>query len=231
MVIKLIPAGSRGGKFTFPSLPESIQVKYGAKYQSFDILSQGTVKVPKGTEVSEFTWNGVFFGESKKEEPIVKKKHWKSPRACVNILNEFMMSGKVLNLIVTKTWINEDVTISSFQPKAVGAYGNIEYSITFVQKKQLKVYTTNELKVASFVKKTRERTDTAVQTSGSTYEVRYGDTLYKIAQSELGSSEKWVSIYDLNADVIEQTAKAHGFSSSDHGHWIFPGEILTLPSA
>ena len=53
MNIRLIPAGS-GSKFTFPALPEKVQGKYGAKYQSFDIISQGTVKVPKGTDVAEF---------------------------------------------------------------------------------------------------------------------------------------------------------------------------------
>ena len=73
MDIKLIPVGD-STEFTFPALPEKVQAKYGAKYQSFDIISQGTVKIPKGTDVAEFTWDGVFFGESKKSEPIVKKK-------------------------------------------------------------------------------------------------------------------------------------------------------------
>ena len=58
MDIKLIPVGS-GAKFTFPALPEKIQGKYGAKYQSFDIISQGTVKIPKGTSISEFSWENL----------------------------------------------------------------------------------------------------------------------------------------------------------------------------
>ena len=40
MDIKLIPAGN-GSKFTFPALPEKVQGKYGAKYQSFDIIFPG----------------------------------------------------------------------------------------------------------------------------------------------------------------------------------------------
>ena len=55
MDIKLIPV-EKGSKFTFPALPEKVQGKYAAKYQSFDIISLGTVKVPKGTDVSEFSW-------------------------------------------------------------------------------------------------------------------------------------------------------------------------------
>lgn len=231
MDIKLIPAGS-GSKFTFPALPEKVQGKYGAKYQSFDIISQGTVKVPKGTDVAEFTWDGIFFGESKRNEPIVKKNIWKEPNECVKILNNFMKNETVLNLIVTETWINVDVTISSFQPRPAGAYGNVEYSITFVQKKPLQIYTTDELKIAKFVKKTKPRNDSGGSSGGgggSTYTVVSGDTLWGIASKKLGSGSKWTQIYDANAGTIEAEAKKHGKSSSDHGHWIWPGEVLTIP--
>lgn len=229
MNIKLIPAGG-GSKFTFPALPEKVQGKYGAKYQSFEIISQGTVKVPKGTDVAEFSWDGVFFGSSKRKEPIVKKNSWKKPNECVKILNDFMKNETVLNLIVTETWINVDVTISSFQPRPVGAYGNVEYSITFVQKKPLQIYATNELQIAEFVKKTKPRNDSGdTSGGGNTYTVVSGDTLWGIATKRLGSGSKWTSIYDANAGTIEEEAKKHGKASSDHGHWIWPGEVLTIP--
>lgn len=230
MNIKLIPAG-KGSKFTFPSLPEKIQGKYGAKYQSFDIISQGTVKVPKGTDVAEFTWDGVFFGESKKTEPIVKKSKWKEPNECVKILSNFMKNETVLNLIVTETWINVDVTISSFQPGPAGAYGNVEYSITFVQNKPLELYTTGELKVDKSKKKTKPRNNSGGKSKGggSTYTVVSGDTLWGIAAKKLGSGSKWTLIYNANVKTIEAEAKKHGKASSDHGHWIWAGEVLTIP--
>ena len=228
MDIRLIPV-EKGSKFTFPSLPEKVQGKYAAKYQSFDIISLGTVKVPKGTNVSEFSWDGVFFGPSKKNEAIVKKNAWKNPNECVKILNDFMMNETVLTLIVTETWINVDVTISSFQPRPVGAYGNVEYSITFVQKKPLKIYSTNELKIASFVRTTRPRTTTTTP-SGSAYTIVSGDTLCRIAANKMGSASKWTQLYDANKDTIEAAARSHGKSSSDHGHWIWPGTTLTIPA-
>ncbi len=229
MNIKLIPAGN-GSKFTFPALPEKIQGKYGAKYQSFDIISQGAVKMPKGMDTAEFSWDGVFFGASKKGEPIVKKNSWKEPNECVKILTDFMNNETVLNLIVTETWINVDATISSFQPRPVGAYGNIEYSIIFAQKKPLQIYTTDELQIAKFVKKTKPRNDSGGSSGGgSTYTVVSGDTLWGIAAKKLGSGSKWTSIYDANAGTIEAEAEKHGKAGSDHGHWIWPGEVLTIP--
>lgn len=231
MNIKLIPTG-KGSRFTFPALPEKVQGKYGAKYRSYDIISQGTIKVPKGTDVAEFTWNGVFFGESKKNEPIVQKNHWKKPNECVKILTDFMQNETVLNLIVTETWINVDVTISSFQPSPVGAFGNIEYSITFVQKKTLKIYTTSELKIVSSsknTKKTKARNDSSGSSSSNdSYTVVTGDTLSTIAQSKCGGANKWQELYNENKTVIEETAKKRGLSNSDHGQWIFPGTVLTL---
>ena len=64
-------------------------------------------------------------------------------------------------------------------------------------------------------------------TPTKTYTVRSGDTLNLIA-SRYHVDEP--ALYSVNAGTIEATAKAHGFSSSDHGHWIFPGEVLKIPA-
>lgn len=226
MDIVLIPVGG-GTKFTFPALPERINGKSAAKYQSFDILSLGAVKIPRGTDVEEISWDGEFFGPSKRNEAVVRSHAYMNPVECVNILKNYMKNETVLNLIVTESFINLDVTISSFQPAAYGAYGNIKYSITFVQKKTLEIYDTTELNVAAFVQKTVPRNDPAP--AGGNYTVKKGDNLWKIAKQQCGSSLKWTAIYDANKDVIESTARKYRKSGSDHGHWIYPGTVLVIP--
>lgn len=67
---------------------------------------------------------------------------------------------------------------------------------------------------------------TTTQTS-KTYTVRSGDTLNAIA-SRYHVDEP--ALYAMNQGTIEATAKSHGFSSSDTGHWIFPGEVLKIPA-
>lgn len=57
------------------------------------------------------------------------------------------------------------------------------------------------------------------------YTVKSGDTLVDIAASH-GTS--WQSLYQSNQSTIESTAKAHGFADSNHGWWIFPGEVLSV---
>lgn len=65
--------------------------------------------------------------------------------------------------------------------------------------------------------------------SGGDYTVKPGDNLWMLAKKFYGSGAKYTVIYNANKEVIESTAKAHGFSSSQNGHWIFPGTVLVIP--
>ena len=234
MNIKLKPKKKGGGAaFYFASLPESIQGTMGASMQSFDVISKGTVKVPKGISVKEIKWSGEFFGKTKKNEAIVKSGRWKSPKQSVNQLKKWMNHGVVLNLVVSGTWINMDVTISALNVEEYGAYGNVKYMVTFTQYRKLKIYTTKELKNASdsknHSKKIKERAGKNDQDSAEKkYTVVSGDTLWGIAAKNCGGGTNWPKLYDANADTIEAEAKKHGKTSSDHGHWIWPGEVLVL---
>ena len=60
------------------------------------------------------------------------------------------------------------------------------------------------------------------------YTVVSGDTLWAIAGRYLGAGKRWKEIYNANTDIIEKTAKEHGRENSDTGHWIYPGEVLTI---
>ena len=221
MKISLKPASGKG--FVFSILPEQIQVKYGAKYQSFDILSKGTVKVPKGTDVAEISWNGEFFGATKKKEAIVRTSAWQSPNSCVKTLKSWMNKGTELTLIVSGTWLNIDVTIASFEATPYGAYGNVKYSIVFSKVKELKIRTTKESKLGK-KKKTNSRSKKKNDSSVSV--VVKGDTLIKIAKKK---GCKWQDIYNKNKTVIEKVARQRGRKDSDHGHWIYPGTKLKIP--
>lgn len=70
-------------------------------------------------------------------------------------------------------------------------------------------------------------TPTHAAVSAHTYNVVSGDTLSGIAARKHLSS--WTALYELNAATIESAARAHGRTSSDHGHWIYPGTVLRLP--
>ena len=56
-------------------------------------------------------------------------------------------------------------------------------------------------------------------TGKRTYTVKSGDSLSKIAQSQLGDGAKWKAIYEANRDQISDPDLIH------------PGQVLNLPSA
>lgn len=228
MDIKLKPVNPEDGDaFYFPSLPESVSRKLAAKMQSFDIISKGTVKVPKGMETREYRWSGEFFGRAKMGEPIVRTQHWMEPRLCVKTLREWMKGGTVLAMTVSGA-ISINVTIASLECENYGAFGNVRYTIELYQHRKLKIYTTNEMTTASFVKKTKDRETDSGPDAGGRYTVRSGDTLCGIASRKCGGGANWIKLYSANKDVIESAARSRGKSSSDKGALIWPGTTLTL---
>ncbi|RGY95381.1 LysM peptidoglycan-binding domain-containing protein [Clostridium sp. AM58-1XD] len=213
-------------EFEFPSMPESIDIGTGTSYQSYKIIGKGGINIPKGVEVTDISWDGVFFGRKKRRESIVGS--WESPEECKDILSGWQENGTVLELIVDEAPVNMDVTISNFSWKATGGFGNIEYSIAFNKAPALKVYTTTELKIDDFVKTVQTRPEPEKQTGA--YTVVKGDNLWKIARKFYGGSgAEWEKIYVANQEIIENTARRYGKSSSDRGHWIYAGCVLTIP--
>lgn len=67
------------------------------------------------------------------------------------------------------------------------------------------------------------------ETGGGEYTVEKGDTLWKIAAQTLGSPTRYAEIYDINKEVIEETARGRGKRDSSNGHWLFPGTALKIP--
>ncbi len=62
------------------------------------------------------------------------------------------------------------------------------------------------------------------------YVVVEGDTLYGITE-RFHLPYSWMHVYTANQSTIESEARMHGLASSNTGWLIFPGTVLTLPSA
>ncbi|MDE6930069.1 MAG: LysM peptidoglycan-binding domain-containing protein [Lachnospiraceae bacterium] len=210
--------------FTFPSLPERIGISGGAVYQTYSLLA-GRASIPGGKDIKSVKWSGTFFGRKRRRTVLVQQ--WEEPAECIRFLEDAMKSGKILNLIVDEAPINLDVTISTLSYEAVGAYGDIEYTIELEEASALKVYTVSEKNIQPLAKTVETRPETR---ASQAYTVVSGDNLWKIARRFYGGSgSDWKKIYDANAATIEETAKQHRKASSDNGHWIYPGCILTIP--
>ena len=216
--------------FIFPSMPENITLGIEGNMLTYKLIDGNSVSIPRGTDTKTIKWSGVFFGKARKNTGLIKR--YTNPKECVRILEDALTDGSVMNLIVDEAPINEDVIISTFSWVPTGAFGDIEYSIELTKAGSLRIYTTSELNINPYTLP-REPSISDQQSSaqtGTQYTVKSGDTLWKISSMYLGGGANWQKLYNANSGVIESTAKQHGKSNSDNGHWIYPGCVLTIPA-
>lgn len=208
--------GSR--EIRIPILPERFAFPGGeATFITTEIMGRGEVAVPSGQELATYSWESEFPGALRKNDPMIRGK-WQDPKTYRSLLEEWKRKGIELNLLITGYPINMDVYCKDFQPDGEGAFGDIYYEVEFIEARHITVTTT--------VLETEKRP----AASSNTYTIKSGDTLWGISLKFYGTGTKWKIIYEANKEIIEATAKKHGKSSSDNGHWIYPGVTLTIPN-
>lgn len=210
-----------GARLALSMLPEKTKHKGDAQFQTYDIINVGEVKLPKGTNLLSFSWSGTLPGKSRKKASYVKTRYWRSPNEIQSIWERWRKNGTKLRLMVTETPINHDVYLDSYTAEATGGNGDYEYDISFVEAKEVAVYTVSELNIKpSTVANSNSTTSRppAAAAAAKTYTVKSGDSLWKIAQKNLGKGGRYMEVYNLNKDKIKNP------------NLIYPGQVLTLPS-
>lgn len=214
MDIYLTPSG--GSRIQFPMLPEAITMGADAKFMVYSIISLGDVKLPRGQGTKEISWSGMFPGAVRKKNSLTRK--YTKPDTLIKILEKYRDEGTKCTLLCTGTAINCNVYISSFKGKYKGGSGDYFYDIKFTVAKEINIYTLNELKSKKSTRLTPKKTQTKTGKKTTVYTVASGDSLWRIAQSLLGSGARYAEIYNLNKDKIKDQ------------NLIYPGQKLTIPS-
>lgn len=237
MVITLTNTGSKKGtqdntKMYFPVNPAQINYRGATYFQEYSILNKGPVKIPNGDEISTIGWECFFPGDGLQDLPFVRSKTIKSgnskvkaasPETLHKKLEKWRTSGAKLKLNISGTPFSFWVYIDTYEATKQDAHGSIYYSIEFS-----KVVNVSVEKVAKKKGKTTGKKRVSAS-KGKKYTVKKGDCLWNISKKFYKDATKWKKIYNANKSVIEKTAKKHGFKSSRHGWWIFPGTSLKIP--
>ena len=209
-----------------PWLPDNLDFDSGGvTTANYEILNKGEVAVTTANGLASFSWSGTFPGPNRKNSSM-QRGTWQDPSTYHRILKDWQAKGTIINIMATGYPINMDVFLLKYQGKAVGGFGDWEYTIEFQQYKDITV-TSKKIAKTKDQNKTKKRE--AKKTTGVSYTIRSGDTLWGIASRFLGSGLKWKNIYNANKTIIESTAKKRGMRSSDNGHWIFPGVTIQIP--
>lgn len=218
-------------RLRIPMLPEEITVKKANQFASYSIITIGDVRIPSGTPLDSFSWTATLPGKKRKNEPYVRE--WRKPNEIYKwITNLKAKNGKPVKarLLITGTPINCDVYLQDFSSKPTGGYGDIGYSISLIQAKEIKVKKkakakkkkSNSKKKKSTKKKLKDKPSSAPErtskTKAQTYKVKSGDCLWKIAQRFYGSGSQYTKIYNANKKTI-----------GSNPNKIYPGQVLTIP--
>ncbi len=207
-----------GDSFRFPMLPEEIHLSLGNQFASYSILGLGEVRAPSGVALDSVSWEGIFPGESRQDMPFIRE--WVTPQEAFRWIEECKValpSTKKLQLLITETTINLEVYLESFQKTYSAGMGDIGYSITLIQAKDLTVTATSSTSLGDAAS-TEDNRSTPTITS---YTVVKGDNLWTIAQRFLGAGSRFGEIYELNKDIIGE---------NNSKYVIYPGQVFTLPT-
>lgn len=208
-------------RLQFPMLPTEVSVKIAHQFATYSILRIGEVKIPSGTSADSFSWNGILPGAARKNDPYIRA--WRDPKAVYNWLNGLKVKNDKpvkARLLITETPINCDVYLSNFTATPTGGYGDINYTITLVQardiiiKKSSKTETPTPLKDAP----PAENTERPSPPAAKTYTVKKGDCLWKIAQQLYGKGADYTKIFEANKGTI-----------GNNPNLIYPGQVFTIP--
>jgi hypothetical protein len=211
-----------------PIVPEEIKFNRGeTTFVTSEIMGLGEVSVPSGTELTTYSWSSEFPGVMRKNDPMIRGL-WCDPKIYHNTLEDWHKNGTELNLWVVGYPVNHDVYLAKYEASGVGAFGDISYEIGFIEARHITIKTTKVEQKQAAASTTETKRPTTKSTS---YTIKSGDTLWGISVKHYKTGTKWKDIYNANKDIIEQTAKKYGRSSSNNGHWIYPGVTLTIPDA
>lgn len=214
---------NRKKELDFDWLPLEIKDSGGdISFASYNLLDRGEIVRPGGKGLRRISWEGRFPGESRKDLSMLAGP-WRDPMECDELLRRWRDKGKRISLTIEGTNISKfQCYVSQYSSSYAGGLGDLEYSVEWIAYKPVSVTVKPKAKKSKSGK-------TRPSKSFTKYTVKSGDTLWGIAEAKLGNGNRYKEIYNLNEKAIEDAAKKHKFSSSNHGDRIWPGLVLKLP--
>jgi nucleoid-associated protein YgaU len=201
-------------RLQLPVNPGEIEIDNGSQNTTLSISRLGEVTIIQDPVLKIFEFSSFFpvaYG------PFCSNKNIPEPWAAVQIIERWKNTGWPIRFIVTGTPINFPVTIEDFIYKEQGGdVGTIYYDISlkeyrFIVPRLLETTAVNGQEIVT-VQQASARPDTKLQ--ASTYTVRPGDSLWKIAKLEKGDGAKYKDIATTNG-IMPPYA-------------IYPGQVIKL---
>lgn len=203
---------SNSDKIMLPVNPESFAFTEKHNNTSVNVNSIGEVNLLGKRDLKTGTISSHF---PKRDRNYANNSGRQAPYTYINKLLSWKSSGKPVQLIITGTKINFQVTIETLKYGEQDGTGDVYYDLT------LKEYRAVEIKKTKLKKKTTKKKSKpkrpAAKKKTKTYTVKSGDCLWNIAKRFYGNGAQYTKIYNANRGKIKNP------------NLIYPGQVLTIP--
>lgn len=200
--------------------PDEIECRNETNYKSFNLINGGERKLPKGIKPTEFSWQGVLPAEYTRDLlSCIDNELWHPPEIMQQIFSRWRTQGTKLRLVVTETPINHPVYIDEYNVTYKGPSGDYYYDIKLSYAPDTVIKTVDEVNNIKSNLNINDNRALPSNNTNKTYTVKKGDSLWKIAQAQLGKGSRYMEIYNLNKDKMSNPNN------------IKVGCVLTLPTS
>lgn len=213
---------NRSEVIELPVNPADVEFTEKQLNQTITLLNIGEANL-KGERGLKYTKLSSFF-------PSVKSPFYRNgketPDKYISMLQEWKTTKAVVRVIITDMKINLAMLIDEFNFSMREGDDDVYYTLSFSEYRTLNV---PSVKIAAKVRNNGLLSRPAAPASGKSHTVVGGDTLWGISKKNYGSGSQYMKIYNANSGTIEASAKKHGKSSSNKGHWIYSGDVYSIP--
>jgi len=228
-------------KVLLPVAPSQIKTQIKNKNKTIELINEGDVNLLNSSGLTEISFTVVLPNQKYPFARYVSG--FKSAAYYLDVLEQYKKNKKPFQLIISRTLPSGSVLFYTNLKVSLEKY-DIEDNVkegfdtkVAINLKQYKEFGTKTVKISTA---STRRTQVAsassrpagagANTAGTSYTIVSGDTLWNIAKKKMGSGSQWTTLYNANKTVIENAARSRGKASSNNGHWIYPGTVITIPN-
>lgn len=187
--------------FIFPVTPDAFDILTEYGHQIVNINGLGEVLLRGKRNLRSISWS-CFFPRERYEFCQVSEADFREPGSYIVALECAEQMDLDITLSITNT-ISIPVVLATFDRGQDDGSGDVNYSITFTEKRNVDTPTAKEQTESRPVKKV----------TSHLYTWKNGDTWKKVAKKETGKSENWKTLKTTNKkridDAVKKYKKAH----------------------